>query len=140
MATVIPGEGMVVSIEYPANGLDWARLYDNLVLGWYVDETTPVPLAPPAPPPVAPHPCIIGHFPTHAPDTSPIISPQWAKYVEPTIFVPDLWRGSFPEFLTWLATNNGAFRPLESRIRIHTALYNGFEEWARHNPDLVYAG
>jgi hypothetical protein len=128
--TVISGTGLVVSIEYPADGLAWARLYDNAVHGWLIDDVTGL----------IKQPSIIGSLPTAAPDTSPILSPQWVEYIAPTIFVPDLWRGSFAEWLTWLATNNGAKRPLEGRFRIATDLYNGWQAWAQANPSLVHAG
>ena len=111
--------GLLISIEYAPNGLDWARLYDNPILGWVVDEAAPAD----------PQPVVIGQLPTPAAATAPVISPQWAHFVfvgaEPgAVFVPDLWRGATPDFFTWLATNNGAARPLAARFGCDFALQN----------------
>jgi hypothetical protein len=98
---------IIISIEYDPTGLAWARLYDSYAVGWLIDETTLVPTKP-APPDVtgahAPFPLIIGSLPSVAPDTTPIVSPQWAKLVGQMVFIPDLWRGALPDFFTQLAT------------------------------------
>jgi hypothetical protein len=64
---VIPGTGVLLSVEYSPDGVSWARVYDNQVTGLVCDETDPK----------EPQPMIIGSLPTPAPDTSPIVSPQW---------------------------------------------------------------
>jgi len=131
MAMVIPATGLIVSIEYDLDDATlWARLYDNSLQGWVVDEAAAK----------LDKPLIIGSLTTAATTGAPIISPQWVSWLAPSIIVPDLWRGSFAEFLTWLATNNGAHRPLEGRFRLATDLYNGWTAWAQANPDLVHAG
>jgi hypothetical protein len=132
---------IIISIEYPGDDARrWARLYDNQALGWIVDENMPVPQKPAAPISPQPYPLIIGSFPLPATDTNPIISPQWCKYDGPALFVPDVLRSTFSEFLTWLATNNGAHRPLQARFVVHSDLMNGFNDWAAANPDLVFDG
>jgi hypothetical protein len=151
MTLAIPAYGdlIIVSIEYAPNGLDWCRIFDNHALGWLVDETTPIPPSkstrkPSEPPPETtgahvPFPIILGSMPVPAPDTSPILSPQWAKFKDPAILVPDMLRAALPDFLTWLACNNGAQRPIISQIALHSALFNGYNDWAAANPSLTMA-
>jgi hypothetical protein len=139
IANAFPGI-IVVSIEYPGDDARrWARLYDNHVLGWICDETQVMPTKPAAPS-AQPTPLIVGSFPNMATNTAPILSPQWCKWYEPTMFVPDMLRATLPDFLTWLATNNGARRPLQARFGVNPALLNGFATWANANPDLVFDG
>lgn len=121
---------VLISVEYPADGISWARLYDNPILGWTVDETGATP----------PKPIIIGTLPLVPADTGEVLSPQWANYVDPAVFVPDLWRGSLADFFTWLATNNGVRRPLQARFGVSHTLYNDFRAWAQDNPDLSFVG
>jgi|KBSMisStaDraftv2_1062788.scaffolds.fasta_scaffold98089_2 hypothetical protein len=131
MGTVAAGPGSVmVSIEYDGTGKAWARLYDNPILGWTIDETGAS----------EPVPSVMGSLPLIPADTAPILSPQWVIFIDPAIFVPDLWRGSFPDFLTWLATNNGATRPLSARFAVSPSLLNGFNEWAQAHPELSFEG
>jgi hypothetical protein len=132
------GDGIVIlSVEYAANGLDWARIYDNYCVGWLVDENLAVPYKPDTTGRHAPFPLIIGTLPVPAPDTAPIISPQWGKYVRGEVFIPDLWRGSLSEFLTGLATNNGARRLLGSRLAAAPEVAKAFHDWGRANPGLL---
>ena len=82
MATqIIPDTSgaLLFSVEYDATGLATATVYDNPLLGWAVDDTA-----------TQPTPVIIGILPLMPPSTAPIISPQWAKYYENYIFVPDV--------------------------------------------------
>jgi hypothetical protein len=104
---IIPGTGLIISLEYDPTGLEWVRLYDNLVLGWYVSDTIPEEIVPAVPlsgatagrvegpiaeplagvppavaPGIAPHPIILGHLLAKV-VTDPVISPQWCKYTEP---------------------------------------------------------
>ena len=147
MATsIIAGAGIIISVEYAPDGLAWARLYDSLLLGWYVDHEPPwtpppepigqVPVVAPGEPPV---PAIIGHLLAEAPPT-PMLSPQWAQYVAPNVFVPDLWRGTSSQFFTWIATNNGMFRPLASALLVDNGLQQAFSLWASENPALAFTG
>jgi hypothetical protein len=137
---------IIVSVEYAANGLDWARLYDNHALGWLIDETTPIPadMADTRAPPHttgahAPFPIILGSLPVPAPPTAPIQSPQWCKFVNSAMLIADGGRfSSLSDFLTWLATNNGAQRLLQSQFIIESALIDGFTDWAYTHTDLVY--
>lgn len=148
MATsIIPGTGIIISVEYAPDGLAWARLYDSLLLGWYVDHEPPwtPPTAPIAQTPVVapgepPVPAIIGHLIALPPPTLPVLSPQWTQYVAPNVFVPDLWRGTTQQFFTWLATNNGARRPLGSFLLVDASLQMEFSKWAHENPALVLVG
>jgi hypothetical protein len=83
---------------------------------------------------------LLGSLPLAATDTAPILSPQWAGFDEPAVVVPDLWRGALDDFFTWLATNNGAARPLQMRFAVSPELHNGFAVWANMHPDLVFDG
>jgi hypothetical protein len=144
----IPGV-VILSIEYAPNGLDWARVYDNECVGWLVDESVPAteasretreidPRAPSVTGFHAPYPLIVGSLAKPAPATAPIISPQWAKYTDPAVIVPDVARMRLHDFLTWLATNNGARRPVSSWFAVSSGLYNGYVTWARANPELTW--
>lgn len=97
MPQVMPGTGVLVSIEYPANGLDWARLYDNRLSGWRVGDAGTI----------EPEPVIIGSLPLPATNTSPVLLPQWGFLAipgaqvagvlfHPAVLPPLLhqWRGS----------------------------------------------
>ena len=75
-------------------------------------------------------------MPTPAPPTAPILSPQWAKYFQDTLFIPDMWRGTRFDFFTLLATNNGASRKVVSRLVSREALYY-WDSWQQKNPSLV---
>jgi hypothetical protein len=91
--------------------------------------------------PMPPLPSIVsGMLPAPAPDTSQIVSPQWAKYLGGSMIeVPNLWRGVCWDFFTWLATNNGAQRQLDKRLGLSSTLYNVFDDWGRANPGLIYS-
>lgn len=73
MRQVIPGTGVLASIEYPANGLDWARLYDNRPSGCRVGDAGTI----------EPEPVIIGSLPLPAINTSTVLSPQWGFLATP---------------------------------------------------------
>jgi len=150
MTLAIPavGELLIISVEYAPDGLSWCRIWDNHCLGWLVDETTAVE-APPAYrklPEVtgqhAPVPIILGSLAALAPDTTPVISPQWGKFHAPpaVVFLPDLARMRLSDFLTWLATNNGAHRPIGTMLALSGSLLNGYRVWAGENPALAFAG
>ena len=118
---------VIVSVSYSGDAVTWAKLFDNQALGWLVDEsggTAPVPL-------------MIGTLPPAA--ESDIASPQWGEFVDPYIAIPDQARMEFSEFLTWLATNNGASRKLGSGL-LSPALANHYQQWAALNPDLAFEG
>lgn len=166
MTVAIPayGEIIILSMEYAPDGLSWARLYDNHSLGWLVTEAVPVitrdipiihsadgkiidPLAPgggQGPPETTgehqPFPLILGSLAMPAVDTAPVISPQWGKYADPVVFIPDLLRLPLDDFLFWLATNNGAHRPIGSMLGLSRSLLNGYNEWAARNPELSFKG
>jgi hypothetical protein len=151
MTLAIPavGDVIILSIEYAPDGLSWARLWDNHALGWLIDETVVAPPVTRAKPPdpvvtgkFAPFPLILGSMAVPAPDTSPVISPQWGKFVHPpaAVFIPDLLRLSFSDFLTWLATNNGVRRPLGQMVGLSNTLLNGFNQWSASNPTLSFQG
>jgi hypothetical protein len=126
---VIPTTGTIISIEYPGDDAKrWARLYDNRARALIVDETGATPMKPQ----------IVGGFPLAATDTAPILSPQWAGFDEPAVVVENLWRGTVSDFFTWLATNNGAHRPLQARFVIEAELVNSFAIWANLHPELVF--
>jgi hypothetical protein len=88
----------------------------------------------------APIPIILGSLAVKAPDTSPVQSPQWGKYDDPVVFMPDLGRMLLPDFLTWLATNNGAQRRIGSAAALSKPLIDGLQQWGVLNPDLAFKG
>jgi hypothetical protein len=120
---------MVLSMEYDPTGLAWVRVYDNPIAAWNVDDTAPG----------APVPVIIGSFPTAAPPTGSIKSPQWAHYDADGVAVPDVTRGTFPQFLTWLCTNNGAARQIACYF-VNPILQGQYLDWAATNPGRYFAG
>jgi hypothetical protein len=125
-----PGQ-IVVAVEYDATGVAWAKLTSYQALAWCVDNSLM---------PMPPMPQILDTLPPLPPDTSPIVSPQWAKYLDgnAAIQVQNQWTGPLYEFFTWLATNNGATRQLAGQFSHSASLMNGFSDWARGHPDLVY--
>lgn len=123
---VIAATGIIIAVEYPTDPLEWARLYDNQLIGWTIDETGTA----------EPVPSIIGQLPTAAGD-APMVSPQWASFSELSVLVPDLWRGPTDDFFTFMATNSGGKRPLAAEFRLSIDLFNAFNAWAVRNPTLV---
>jgi hypothetical protein len=126
---VIPStaDDYVLSFEYDPTGLAWARLYDNVCLGWLADDADPS----------NPAPVIIGSMPTPAPATGAILSPQWAHVsAGGGVAVPNLWRGNGHDFLTWLATNNGARRQLAGRF-MAGGFAGIFSSWSFSHPELA---
>jgi hypothetical protein len=153
------GEIIILNVEYASDGLSWARVWDNHCLGWLVDTaavdqppeasigdmiTDPLAGGSGPPPQVTgahrPFPLILGSLAAAAPETAPVISPQWAKFADPIIFVPDIARLTLGDFLTWLATNNGARRPIGSMLGLSRPLFNGYADWAAQHPDLTFTG
>lgn len=127
---VIAATGIIIAIEYPIEApLSWARLYDNQLIGWRIDENGIEQEVPQ----------IIGRLPDKI-DAATMISPQWASFSDPSALVPDLWRGPADDFFTFLATNSGGRRPIAAEFRLSIPLYNAFIAWAGRNPSLVYAG
>src|SRR5271154_5179737 len=115
MAQILPpSRDFIITIEYDATGFATATLRDFPILGWLVEKETDA-AAPPGRPPL-PLPVIIGGLPPPAPDTGPVISPQWCALdldVAGTNCRPDGTRhGHISDFFTWLATNGGADRKL----------------------------
>jgi hypothetical protein len=138
---VVPATGILISLEYSPDGVSWVVLHDHHLIGWHVDYNSTIPNPP--------LPSVAGALPFPPIDTSPISSPPFAIFENPPVIVPrtvvasgapDLWRGTFPDFLTWLATNNGAKRLIGARIACDPDLLNGTNTWAQQNPDRVYNG
>jgi len=132
--SVIPAMGhWLISVNYDPTGLAWADMFDNVVLGWAVDDATAVPL-----------PVIIGSLPPAAPATDPVVSPQWANLWEDAtgsgnVLIPDIWRGNLMGLFDWLATNNGATRKVRGNF-VKDALATAWGQWAAQHPDLVWDG
>lgn len=117
----------LISCVYdPTNGLDSVMLFDNIVLAWLVDETGALPV----------QPVILGTLAAPAPPTTPIYSPPWAaRSGNAEFMIPDIARGSPGDLFTFLATNNGAHRPIYANFT-DGGLINDFNTWARAHPDL----
>ena len=100
------------------------------LVGWAFDNQTPsLPVTPVA----------MSGLPPAPPATGPVVSPQWAVTYPGGNFVfaqGDAFVGIFRDFLTWLATNNGARRRLTVDIT-GPGLLDEWHDWARFNPDLV---
>ena len=127
---------VLISCNYDATGLEWVDLFDNPVLGWVVDETTLASLPIDGPvPPFGEVPIIVGALPPAPAATTPILSPQWAHFSNGRIYVPNLWRGTIADFLTWIATNNGANRKVRGNFS-DPNLVNVMYEWKAHNAEL----
>jgi hypothetical protein len=119
---------LLLSMNYDPTGLAFVDLFDNPIIGWVIDETGAV----------EPLPAIIGALPPAAPDTAPIVSPQWA-HLQAAVFVPDVWRGTLDEFFAWLATNNGATRLVRGNF-VDGKLSNTWRAWAAAHPAQVWDG
>ena len=115
----------LVSCVYDPTGLAWVMLFDNTVLAWIVDEAGPTPA----------RPVILGSLAPPAPDTTPIFSPQWAARDAWEFLVPDIARGAPGDFFTFLATNNGARRPIFANFS-DSGLISDFNAWGRAHPAL----
>jgi hypothetical protein len=143
MTVAIPasGEIIILSMEYDPTGLAWVRLYDNHALGWLVDEVMGAPIVPlyaagdvpgfrkpvtTGARAVSDHPRPLAQ-PAPTPRPS---SPQWAKFADPVVFVPDPCGCGLPDFLTWLATNNRAQRVIGSMLGLDRNLLNAYNQWA----------
>ena len=127
----------LLRLFYDVTGRASVEICGGPLVSWLVDPTTPnaaptpIGLAPPAPNP---------------PNTGQIDSPPWALAygallsqhgaVAIVATNDDSFIGTFADFLTWLATNNGATRTLSARLGLPT-LYNIWNVWARDNPTLV---
>ena len=127
----VPAVGdLLITVEYNDDvygepGMVWAILHDNTVLAWLVDEAAAAP----------PIPVIFGSMAGDGPATGDILSPSWAVRNGATIFIPDMARGSANEFFNFIASNNGAHRPLYAKFA-DTALATEFQQWAGINPAL----
>lgn len=100
----VPATGWIITCEYDPTGLAWCIVHDNRLIAWLVDDSGPSGT------PVEPK--ILGTLPGDAPKSGEVLSPSWASLEIDTVFVPNVWRGLAMHFLEWLATNNGANRPL----------------------------
>lgn len=132
--SALPGQ-VIISCNYDPTAKEWVDLFDNPVLGWLVDETQLNPNLGQPVPPIGEAPVIVGTMPAGAVDTTPIFSPQWAHVVSNRIYVPDIWRGEIADFITWIATNNGAKRKVRGNFSDHN-LSNIMYEWSKRNPEL----
>jgi hypothetical protein len=115
----ITDRSVIVSMNYDPTGLAWVALFDNSALGWSVDDLDPS----------HPVPVMIGSLPPAAPDTAPVLSPQWAVYQAGYIVVPDVIRMLPSDFFEWLRSNNGAVRQVQSQMKYYD-LVNAFGQWS----------
>lgn len=130
----VPNSGsLLLTCEYNprdwdgvATGLAWAILHDNPVIAWLVDPTCTDPV----------QPVILGSMAGAPPETAPVISPAWASVSGDTVYVPDTWRGSATEFFTYIASNNGAQRPIYAKFADNT-LAAAWDSWANAHASLA---
>jgi hypothetical protein len=124
----------IVCIEYDATGVIWASLTDYLCLGWQVDDTGANP--------DQPTPLLINPLPAPAPDTSPVLSPQWARAQGHHIVapVPGAYRGTAYNFLDFIAFNGGAKRRLAGGSFLSATCAAAWSQWAAKNPGSVWSG
>jgi hypothetical protein len=125
---------VIISCSYDETGLAWVDLFDNPVLGWVLDDSSVTTLSKPTPT-IFEAPVIVGLMTPAPTDTTPILSPQWVHFAHGIIYVPDLWRGNVADFLTWMATNNGAQRKVRANFTDPT-LTNVMYEWGKRNEAL----
>src|SRR5215203_3066159 len=94
MVFVVPAaqNQLLIILKYDATGMEWVDLFDNVLVGWVVDDSGSQSSGP-APQSFEPAPRAIGSLPPLAPDTAPVISPQWAVMMPEVVFVPNLYRG-----------------------------------------------
>jgi hypothetical protein len=116
----------ILSIDYDPTGLEWARVFDNICLGWLVDDVDPT----------APEPVILGALPPPAASTPGVMSPQWCHVSEGGVAVPDVYRGGGFDFLTWLATNGGANRKIAGSF-ISSNFAGVYSSWSFRFPALA---
>ena len=119
-------EDSLISVNYDATGLAWADVWENTIFGWGIDIADtghPVPL-------------ILGSLPPVAPDTSPVLSPQWLwrRAKNNIIIAADIWRGNAAQFFVYLATNGGVQRKVRN---FAPSLTRDFDEFRRQNPALA---
>ena len=120
-------ETTLLTCEYdPPTGLAWAILHDNPLMAWLVD---PDAVEPPAP-------VILGSLPPAPPETAAVVSPAWASITKGTLYVPDTWRGSVQDFFDYVATNNGAQRPIYANFA-DDALASAWSNWSLNNPTMA---
>jgi hypothetical protein len=131
MPTVVPpspDEG-IITLNYDGSGLGWVDLWDNAIIAWVIDANDVS---------VGPSPRILGTFPPAPPDTSPVLTPSWVAITRAgNVFVPDTWRGTFYDFLTWLATNNGAQRKVIGNGLRRSRVAESYRTWATNHPNLA---
>ena len=126
LPVVATPKSVLISCIYDSTGLEFVMLFDNSLMAWLVDETGAA----------APVPVILGAQPEAGPDTTPVFSPSWAVREGPTIFVPDIARGSANEFFNFIATNNGANRLVYANFS-DPDLATAWREWITVNPTLA---
>lgn len=141
--TVIPTvEHFIISMEYePVSGLDWADMWDNVVLGWVVDDLPTAELRPAGGPDRAdPQPIVVGSLPPLAPDAAGMVaSPQWVSVYKEGVIMPQLWRGNLPGFFEYLSQNNGANRRLRGNF-VSDIIAESWAQWAAQHPEFVWDG
>ena len=127
MSIVPGGMATLISCVYPPDDpLRYVMLFDNSVLAWQIDDAGG---APPVPVIIGTQPAMVG------PDTGAIFSPAWAVRDGPTVFIPDIARGSANEFFNFVATNGGVLRPVYAKFSDFD-LATAWNEWAKVNPTL----
>jgi hypothetical protein len=118
----------IIGCYYDPTGLAWVSLRDNQTLAWMVDQNNPQ---------AVPTPVVVGTLPTSGPGTGAVVSPPWVQvFPNGQAVVPDVFRGSIAEMLTWIATNNGAQRQIYGDFN-STVVAIGWNQWAANNPTLV---
>lgn len=121
----------VLLFEYSSNDTRIA-IYEDPVIAWAINDATG-----------SETPIIPGGFPPGPATPNPSTKPLWANLSSATlkpqtlcVIVPNVWRGVFPDFLTWL-TQNYTVR-LRGQYLIAPVLVAQFKEWARQQPRAAY--
>lgn len=122
---------LLMRFVYDATGMQYVQLNFTTLVAWYFDAANPTT---PGVVPIG-----IGNMNPAAPNTAPIISPQWAvMYPARGIIFTDneSWAGEFYDFLVWLASNNGASRIVVADPPV-AELKNIWTQFSRDFPQYV---
>jgi hypothetical protein len=109
---------LIITCDYS----DHIQLYDNHVLGWVVDTTSPLV--------DLPVPILAAGLPEVSDN-----GPQWGTYRSNQVIVPNpMWRGTLEEFLDRLTQKGMEV----TATFVDPGLNSAWETWATNHPDEVF--